>query len=96
MMFLIWRCLAAIAAVLPAASSLVSTARTTLPSSSHCDVQDYVIIPDTPWIVYNMLYNSDQMVGTQCTNFGSVNTPATGNPSLIWSSVTDIDYIANT
>ncbi|MCJ1441338.1 MAG: hypothetical protein MMC23_001824 [Stictis urceolatum] len=43
-----------------------------------------------------MLYNSDQMVGTQCTNFGSVNTPATGNPSLIWSSVTDIDYIANT
>ncbi|TVY75930.1 putative xyloglucan-specific endo-beta-1,4-glucanase A [Lachnellula suecica] len=69
---------------------------TSLVPSDHCGNQDYTILSGTPWIVYNMLYNADLLVGTQCTNFQSVETPAIGNPEVAWSSVTDIEYVEST
>ncbi|KUJ15857.1 putative endoglucanase-1 precursor [Mollisia scopiformis] len=76
--------------------SVFSRATTALAASEHCGDEDYVILSGTPWIVYNMLYNADVTVGTQCTNFESVEKPATGNPEVIWSSVTDIEYVEST
>jgi hypothetical protein len=43
-----------------------------------------------------MLYNADEMVGTQCTNYETVSTAANGNPEVVWSSVTDIEYVEST
>lgn len=69
---------------------------TALAASDHCGDEDYVILSGTPWIVYNMLYNADVTVGTQCTNFHSVETPTNGNPEVAWSSVTEIEYVEST
>jgi hypothetical protein len=65
-------------------------------SSSHCGDYDNVILQDTPWIVYNMLYNANQIVGTQCTNYDQVITSSSGTKEVIWSSVTDIEYVEST
>lgn len=79
--------------VLPAVLHRASTA---LIASEHCGDEDYVILSGTTWIVYNMIYNADVTVGTQCTNFQKVQTPTTENPEVIWSSVTDIEYVEST
>ncbi|KAE8359941.1 concanavalin A-like lectin/glucanase domain-containing protein [Aspergillus caelatus] len=78
------------ALALPALSSRAQAA------SEHCGDYDYVILQDTPWIVYNMLYNANQIVGTQCTNYGQVTTSTSGTQEVIWSSVTDIEYVEST
>ncbi|KAF8855027.1 putative endoglucanase-1 precursor, partial [Acephala macrosclerotiorum] len=87
--------LAASAAVARPAFSRTGTS-TALAASEHCGDEDYVILSGTPWIVYNMLYNADVTVGTQCTNFQSVETPTTGNPEVVWSSVTHIKDVKST
>ena len=43
-----------------------------------------------------MLYNAAQMVGTQCTNYAGVTTSDGGTKEVLWSSVTDIDYVEST
>lgn len=78
------------ALALPALSSRAQAA------SEHCGDYDYVILQDTPWIVYNMLYNANQIVGTQCTNYDQVTTSNSGTKEVIWSSVTDIEYVEST
>lgn len=65
-------------------------------SANLCGVQDYKILMGTPWIVYNMLYNKDQMVGTQCTGYDSTSTSSSGTQEVHWNSKTDIDYVKAT
>ena len=78
------------ALALPALSSRAQAA------SEHCGDYDYVILQDTPWIVYNMLYNANQIVGTQCTNYDQVTTSDSGTKEVVWSSVTGIEYVEST
>jgi hypothetical protein len=70
--------------------------QTSLPSSNHCGDYDYVILTGTPWIVYNMLYNADLTVGTQCTYYNHVITAADGTQEVVWSSTANIKYVEST
>ncbi|PYI09328.1 iron-sulfur cluster-binding protein [Aspergillus sclerotiicarbonarius CBS 121057] len=72
------------------------TPRSTQASTDLCGDYDYIILQDAPWIVYNMLYNADEIVGSQCTNYGEMTTNANGTKEVIWSSVTDIEYVEST
>ncbi|CAG8192190.1 unnamed protein product [Penicillium salamii] len=81
------------ASALPTLSDLASRA---VSSTQLCGDYANLILPDTPWIVYNMLYNAAQIVGTQCTNYGQVTTSKAGTKEVEWSSVTDIDYVEST
>ncbi|CZR58830.1 related to endoglucanase I precursor [Phialocephala subalpina] len=71
---------------------------TALAASEHCGDYDYVILSGTPWIVYNMLYNAHMTVGTHAPISNPFKRPtlATGNPEVVWSSVTDIEYVEST
>lgn len=82
-----------------AASRVVATAADTAsgPAATDiCDATGYMILSGTPWIVDNMFYDSAGSVGTQCTNYQSQTTDAAGNPAVVWSSVTDIEYVEST
>ncbi|CAG7934501.1 unnamed protein product [Penicillium olsonii] len=81
------------AVALPTLSELASRA---VSSTQLCGDYANLILPDTPWIVYNMLYNAAQIVGTQCTNYDQLITRKSGTKEVIWSSVTDIDYVEST
>ena len=72
------------------------TTRTTQASTELCGDYDYIILQDSPWIVYNMLYNADEIVGTQCTDYGEMTTSTNGTKEVVWSSVTDIEYVEST
>lgn len=62
---------------------------------SLCTDNGNLLLPGTPYIVYNMLYNAAQTVGTQCTAYVSQST--TNNTQLVnWSSTTHIEDIAAT
>ncbi|KAG9566081.1 putative endoglucanase-1 precursor, partial [Aureobasidium melanogenum] len=61
-----------------------------------CGTSDNLVLYDTPWIVYNMFYDAAGSVGTQCTRYDHVETPATGNKKIIWSSETNIEYVKAT
>ncbi|KAF5860601.1 hypothetical protein ETB97_001305 [Aspergillus alliaceus] len=65
-------------------------------ASKHCGDYDYVVLQDTPWIVYNMLYNANQIVGSQCTNYDQVITSTSGTKEVVWNSVTEIEYVEST
>lgn len=86
-----------VVALAVAASAAPVTLDSTSTSSTHCGDYDYSILAGTPWIVYNMLYNADQTIGTQCTNYDSVTTnESTGQAQILWSSVTNIEYVEAT
>ena len=61
-----------------------------------CGDSDYIILQDSPWIVYNMLYNSAEMVGTQCTYYDHMTTTTSGTQEVLWNSETTIGYVAST
>lgn len=87
----------ALASLAATTSAVPVTLDSTAVSSVHCGDYDYSILSGTPWIVYNMMYNADQTVGTQCTNYGSVTTDeCTDQPEIVWSSVTNIEYVEAT
>ena len=69
---------------------------TTQPSTDICGNNQYIILNDAPWIVYNMLYNAAVTVGTQCTCYDHVDTPTGSNQEVVWSSITNIDYVQST
>lgn len=75
----------------PSQLSLRSQAATSL-----CGDQDYIILQNSPWIVYNMLYNADVTVGTQCTDYSKTVTSSSGTQEVVWGSVTNIDYVQST
>ncbi|KAI9926621.1 hypothetical protein ASPWEDRAFT_119134 [Aspergillus wentii DTO 134E9] len=78
---------------LPTLSQLWSRAQ---PSANLCGDYDYTILKNTPWIVYNMLYNTNQIEGSQCTYYDQVTTTNSGTKEVVWSSVTGIDYVEST
>lgn len=63
------------ASAIPSLGDLSSRAQS---SADLCGDYANLILPNTPWIVYNMLYNAAQMVGTQCTNYDAVTTSDNG------------------
>lgn len=69
---------------------------TSLSASDHCGDYDYVILPGTPWIVYNMLYDAAQIVGSQCTGYVGQTTSSSGAAEVLWNSTTDIEYVEST
>ncbi|CRL27526.1 Glycoside hydrolase, family 12 [Penicillium camemberti] len=81
------------ASAIPSLGDLSSRAQS---SADLCGDYANLILPNTPWIVYNMLYNAAQMVGTQCTNYDAVTTSDNGTKEVLWSSVTNIDYVEST
>ncbi|GFF55878.1 hypothetical protein CNMCM6936_002302 [Aspergillus lentulus] len=85
--------LAHVICALPAVNDVVDRAQS---PTALCGDYDYIILQNSPWIVYNMLYNAAQMVGTQCTNYAGVTTSDGGTKEVLWSSVTDIDYVEST
>ncbi|RYO74990.1 hypothetical protein DL766_009875 [Monosporascus sp. MC13-8B] len=61
-----------------------------------CGNSDRKIMPGYPWIVSNAMYNADLMVGQQCTNYESVLEAADGTQQVRYTSVTDIQRLADT
>jgi hypothetical protein len=61
-----------------------------------CGDYDYIILQDSPWIVYNMLYNAAQMVGTQCTYYDHMTTTSSGTQEILWNSETAIGNVSST
>ena len=42
------------------------------------------------------MYGSAQIVGTSCTNYDRMDTPAGGNPRVVWGSKTAIQSVEKT
>ena len=61
-----------------------------------CGDYDYIILQDSPWIVYNMLYNADVTVGTQCTYYDHMTTSSSGVAEVVWDSITNIEFVEST
>jgi hypothetical protein len=78
---------------LPAFSQLVPRAQASI---DLCGDYDYIILQNSPWIVYNMLYNAPKMVGTQCTYYDKMATSSNGTQEVLWNSETNIEYIEST
>ncbi|KAL9618978.1 MAG: hypothetical protein Q9160_006372 [Pyrenula sp. 1 TL-2023] len=85
--------------------SLFSSLVTPLPQSSitrratnHCGNSDSQIIQSTPWIVFNMLYNSKDLTSSDswCTIFDSVTTTASGAQAIKWGSTSTISPAKDT
>ncbi|KAI9741162.1 MAG: hypothetical protein M1834_002875 [Cirrosporium novae-zelandiae] len=89
--------LAALAA--PVAYTMPLFSRATAQSSEYlCGISDSVILSDTPWIVYNMLYNSASMTSSdsQCTYYDTWATSSSGTQTVTWGSATNIEYVEST
>lgn len=78
---------------LPAFSQLAPRAQVSI---DLCGDYDYIVLQESPWIVYNMLYNAAEMVGTQCTYYGHMTTTSSGTQDVLWNSETAIEYMAST
>ncbi|KAI1866420.1 hypothetical protein JX265_007721 [Neoarthrinium moseri] len=67
-----------------------------VPATEQCGNNDILTLPGMPWVVANSMYNADQMVGSQCTNFESILEATDGTREVVWNSVTDIDLVDST
>ncbi|KAL3424913.1 xyloglucan-specific endo-beta-1,4-glucanase A [Phlyctema vagabunda] len=85
--------LASIPSIIASPTPQQVTAQT---SANLCGDYNYLILRDSPWIVYNMLYNAALIVGSQCTYYSKMITSATGTKEIVWSSTTDIEYVKST
>ncbi|KAJ8118159.1 hypothetical protein OPT61_g812 [Boeremia exigua] len=81
---------------LPAPQPMVITDTTKQKATSLCSVSDSIVLTDTPWIVFNMMYNQALTVGTQCTKYDSVATGADNVKKIKWSAESKIDYVKST
>lgn len=88
--------LVATAVALPAPQGITLSDSKTQKPTELCGKMSNIVLTDTPWIIYNMMYNQDLTVGTQCTNYESVTTGSNGNKQMVWSSATNIDYVKAT
>ncbi|KAK4952323.1 hypothetical protein LTR17_002367 [Elasticomyces elasticus] len=87
--------LAASATALPTIATISSRAST--PASNHCGAPDSsVIVSGTPWIVYSMNYNYQDIDGTCCTGFAGLVTGADGEQKCAWDSTWDIAKVDST
>ncbi|TRX95037.1 hypothetical protein FHL15_004122 [Xylaria flabelliformis] len=64
-----------------------------VPATQQCGNDDRLILPGMPWTVANSMYNADQMVGKQCTNFGGILQTAEGTKQVKYTSVTDVELV---
>lgn len=63
---------------------------------SYCGAPNaYEVISDTPWIVYSMNYNYEDISGSCCTGYYG-HTGAGENQTIHWDSVWDIDEAVST
>lgn len=85
-----------LAAILPSALAWPTISTIAQAATDLCGDYDYLILQNTPWIVYNMLYNADEIVGSQCTGYQKQETASDGTLQLTWSSTTDIEYVEST
>ncbi|KAK6072472.1 family 12 glycoside hydrolase [Seiridium cupressi] len=65
-------------------------------ATQQCGDNDRLILPGMPWTVANSMYNADQMVGSQCTNFNGILQAADDIKEVSWTSVTDIELVDST
>ncbi|TGJ82048.1 hypothetical protein E0Z10_g6724 [Xylaria hypoxylon] len=65
-------------------------------ATKQCGNDDRLILPGMPWTVANSMYNADQMVGKQCTNFDSILETTDGTKEVKWTSVTDVKLVDET
>lgn len=86
-------------AVIPFCTASPAQARastsTTQAATNLCGDYDYIVLQNTPWIVYNMLYNADKIVGSQCTGYQKTVTDS-NTQKVFWNSTTDIEYVEST
>lgn len=86
-----------LAAVVATTSAIPASTRSTTAAADLCGMpDDYLIISDTPWIVYNMMYNSQDVVGTSCTGYQGTQTGSDGNLQVKWNSTWNIEYVEST
>ncbi|KXL48697.1 glycoside hydrolase family 12 protein [Acidomyces richmondensis BFW] len=57
---------------------------------------DYEIIKGTPWIVYNMMYNYQDMKGSCCTGFSGLVMGTDDKQKCRWNSTWNIEDIGST
>ncbi|RYC65811.1 hypothetical protein CHU98_g360 [Xylaria longipes] len=67
-----------------------------VPATEQCGNNDRLILPGMPWTVANSMYNANQMVGKQCTNFNGILQTTNGIKEVKWTSVTDVERVDNT
>ncbi|KAI0422820.1 glycoside hydrolase family 12 protein [Xylaria grammica] len=65
-------------------------------ATEQCGNNDRLSLPGMPWTVANSMYNADQMVGQQCTNFDGILETADGTKEVKWTSVTDVKLVDDT
>ncbi|GME41386.1 Family 12 glycoside hydrolase protein [Neofusicoccum parvum] len=88
--------LAASASALPTFSSLQQR-QSTQAATNLCGMpDDSLILSGTPWIVYNMMYNSAQIEGSACTGYVGTSTGSDGNQKVKWNSTWNIEYVQST
>ena len=87
--------LAATSNALPTVSSLMNRAATA--AKNLCGTpNDSLIISGTPWIVFNMMYNYQQIVGSVCTGFTGLVTGSDGLQKCGWNSTWNIAKVSST
>ena len=83
-------------AAAPAQSAVASLGSITRRSTDLCGNDQHIILDGTPWLVANSLYGASQMVGTSCTHYNGIQTPAGGNPRVVWGSKGNIQHVEST
>ncbi|KAL0256237.1 hypothetical protein SLS55_008629 [Diplodia seriata] len=87
----------AMLALATSTSALPTLQKRAQAAANLCDMPDEsLILTGTPWIVYNMMYNSAQIEGTACTGYVGTTTDANGNPAVKWNSTMSIEYVEST
>jgi xyloglucan-specific endo-beta-1,4-glucanase len=96
----------AVASATPVTAETVSTVATStavavdtvsaVTATKFCGAPNaYQVISNTPWIVYSMNYNYEDISGSCCTNYYDY-TGTGDNQTIHWSSVWDIDESVST
>ncbi|KAL9113931.1 MAG: hypothetical protein Q9227_002065 [Pyrenula ochraceoflavens] len=67
-------------------------------ATNFCGDTDYQVIQGTPWIVYNMLYNSKFLSSSEswCTVYDGLTTAADGTQQIQWGSTSTISSASDT
>ncbi|KAI1181350.1 glycoside hydrolase family 12 protein [Nemania sp. FL0916] len=66
------------------------------PPKQQCGNNDRLLLPGEPWTVANSMYNANQMVGKQCTNYEGILQAADGTKVVKYTSVTDVQLVDST
>lgn len=67
-----------------------------VPATEQCGVNDRLHFTGMPWSLSNNMYNSESMLGTQCTNFVRALGASDGTNLVEWTSTTDVQKIEDT